>query len=356
MTSHLKGTLLKSQERPVQNLENDLIYKFVHLQILNDCSDNIYAIKILFALNFPFWFTLPKKRRKGLAHDYNIFATDTDCQTQNGSMLGVYFLFHFCWCFQLWVPSKRNGSVTQFCCFVNCGMQSKHEGVRLSRNIQFMIQQQIPYMLTLHSTVNETAKQSDMSIKPLARFSIVWSPYGNGKHLVEAFTNCCYTYLSVLHITDVCFHKIAVISSTVNHQVNEVDKFTLVYWPMLSEKKRKKGSTGFWCGGFLGWSWNYTVGPFSGFLWHVLATFISQYFLLTSTVVGSYIYRYTYIAHASSCHSHWSVNCYYLQLSMTVWVWGIVQVVKSKSLNKNRKKITTFWSGPSSPWRFFIYF
>ena len=160
----------------------------------------------------------------------------------------------------------------------------------------------------------------------------------------------------MLHITDVCFHKIAVISSTVNHQVNEVDKFTLVYWPMLSEKKRKKGSTGFWCGGFLGWSWNYTVGPFSGFLWHALATFISQYFLLTSTVVGSYIYRYTYIAHASSCHSHWSVNCYYLQLSMTVWVWGIVQVVKSKSLNKKIIKNTTFWSGPSSPWRFFDFF
>ena len=96
MTSHLKGTLLKIQERHVQNLENDLIYKFVLLQILNDFSDNIYAIKVLFALNFPFWFTLPKKRRKGLAHDYNIFATDTDCQTQNGSMLGVYFLFHFC--------------------------------------------------------------------------------------------------------------------------------------------------------------------------------------------------------------------------------------------------------------------
>ena len=133
MTSHLKGTLLKSQERPVQHLENDLIYKFVHLQILNDCSDNIYAIKNLFALNFPFWFTLPKKRRKGLAHDYNIFATDTDCQTQNGSMLGVYFSFHFCWCFQLWVPSKRNGSVTQFCCFINCGKQSKHEGVHLTK-------------------------------------------------------------------------------------------------------------------------------------------------------------------------------------------------------------------------------
>ena len=85
MTSHLKGTLVKMQERPVQNLENDLIYKFVHLQISNDYSDNIYAIKVRFVLNFPFWFTLPRKRRKGLAHDYNIFATDTDCQTQNGS-------------------------------------------------------------------------------------------------------------------------------------------------------------------------------------------------------------------------------------------------------------------------------